>query len=130
MKPQTFTIYCGPGTLWKCRVFIHPNLKSMLRNRNRNKPQGKCSAFCRQFGVDDAWGKGDERGFAAEMHFNRKSLKIDHIVHEAVHASIAWLKLVKLDVNTHTGDESFAESVEHLVCGTLWQLKQMKIKAL
>ena len=128
MKPLTFTLDAGPGTLWKIHVFVHPNQKSMLANRCKNGAKGYAVAFCRQFGVDDAWGKGEERGFAAEMHFNRRDLKHDYIVHEAVHAAVAWMKLCKLDLNTYAGDQSFAEAVEHIVSGTVYYLKDRKVK--
>ena len=125
MNPSfTFTIDCGPGTLWKCKVFVWPSKMSMHHNRKANAGVTDCDAFCRQYGSTDAW----KKELACEMHFNRQDIRLKYVVHESSHAAIAYLKLVKLDINTAVGDEGLAESIEHLVDGTLYYLKRRKVK--
>lgn len=119
----TFTIDCGPGTLWKCRVFVWPSKKAMHRDRRRNGGVTDCKCFCRQYGPTDAW----KKQLACEMHFNCRDLKRGYVVHESSHAAVAYMKLVKLDINTWEGDETFAATMEHLVCGTLYYLRERKV---
>lgn len=120
---NVFTIDSGPGTLWKIKVFIHPNAKAIYAEYEHRKIT-KPLAFCRQLG--DA--KACETGVSAELHFNRKTLNLKTIVHEATHAAIAFAGRCRLDFNTRQGDEAMAESVEHIVGGVLWWLNKNNVK--
>lgn len=63
-------------------------------------------------------------GIVAEIHFCLENLKPEIIVHESVHAVVAFGKLARLDWETHVGDEAFAECVEHVFCGVKWYLRK------
>lgn len=122
IKTASFTVDAGPGTLWKVRVFVHPTLLAMLRQRRRlgGNPNSAVDAFCKQWSTDAAW-KHNE---IAQIHFHRGCLNLDTVVHEVAHAAVAWASMCKLDLNTRAGDEAFAESVEHLTGGIRWGIRK------
>lgn len=120
MSPiRRFTIDAGPGTLWKVQVVLWPNRKALLKARGDGS---QVDAFCKQF--DPALAV--TTGVVAEIHFSRRGIQPKIVVHEAVHAAIAHAGIAKLDLNTHAGDEQFAECVEHLFAGITWALKKRK----
>lgn len=131
-KPHTFTIDASPMTLWKVKVVIqvviHPSEKLLLKARRSMpgaKPTDCCAAFCRTYGQSEIFKTG---GILAEIHYYRKGLSVGVIAHESTHAAIHLLWICKLDLNTEKGEEAFADSVEHLVGGTVWNVKRVGMK--
>lgn len=124
MKPCCeFRIDCGPGTLWKLNVFVWPTIRALRSNRDGDGKveENIAIAFCRTL----KFAKAHETGIIAEMHFHRDDLRPSIVVHEAAHAMTHYAMLVRLDTNTKAGDEQFAESIEHVVAGTLWSFKNL-----
>lgn len=120
MKLVDFTVYCGPGTFWKCQVIIHPTKRDMIKARGGRA----CQAWCRQWADAYAF----KTGINATIHFERKNITTSLIVHESAHVAIAYAGRCRLDFNTMQGDEAMADCMEHLVDNIRCKLKQNKVR--
>lgn len=117
MKPQKFIIFVHPSTNWLCRVVVHPNQQALDRTRKKLNPKetGSSKAFF-WHGKREEQFKGREKVFG-ELHFNRKNIGRNYVVHEAVHAAVEYSWLCQLDTySDKAGEEHFAEVVE-----TIWK---------
>lgn len=124
---KEFTIDASPMTLWKVRVVIHDTHANMMRKRRSYpgaKSAGSCAAFCRTHGEKEIFTTG---GILAECHYHKRGLTRGVVVHECTHAALNFLWICKLDCNTERGEEAFADSVEHLVEGTMWGANNLKV---
>lgn len=124
MKPTTeFTIACGPGTWWKLKIFVWPTLKTLRAQRDGDEviDENIAVAFFRPILLE----KARKTGILGEMHFYRGELRPKIVAHEASHALVNYGKVVRLDLDTRSGDEQFAESIEHVVDGTLWSFRKL-----
>ena len=123
-----FTIDASPNTTWRILVFVHPSLKAMHKARG----DSGCLAFCLPYTHDQCVTE-KQGGVFCELHFARgENMRHKFIVHECLHALVAYAKLCRLKIHEadYDGEEWLACSIEHMVSGILWMLKKRKVKVL
>jgi hypothetical protein len=125
VKHLEFTVPAGPNTGWKIRVFVWPDKNAYLRARKRVGGDTSGSvAFCFIRSRPDTLKDGE---CVANVHFNRKNLKLSYIVHECYHALGSYANFIKLKENTVSGEEWAADSIEHMVDGIVFALKKKRV---
>lgn len=125
---KTFTVSCGPGTMWKVRVKVWPSRKRLLEERHKieERPCNEALAFFHDFTANRKLrAKHFPDSMAGEIHlFKGKGCSRHNVIHESTHAAVAFLYLCRLDINTREGEEEFVKSVTHISCGVMFGLRK------